>query len=568
MTKARPLTFLVCYIMVLTCCGQVIPVPDAKLNYTQVMFDHPWAKGASSYILQIIEDSKEATFDHPFKEQQDSSTATLISNLQFGKKYLWRYMGNSPAAQSLWNGPYAFEITADSFINRGIVTLTVTQNDSISNAGGLIVNDATHTIVDRSGKIVWYLNKVNWFFKYTQWSKTVDGVQSTNKSNAITPVISDLRVTPAGTITYLADSVAAEYDLNGNLLWKAPNNCLVSGSGGEGYNHDFKRLPNGHYMVLGNQFWRKLPTYTDTPQVKKKYFERRAMNGTEYAKVEFGTVIEYDKAGKVVWSWNSASYFDADPLQPIMGNSETDREMKPHVNAFSVDRKNQFVYVGFRDVDRIVKVEKSTGKVVDSWGLQLPVGWAKHPVNMHLQHDANILDDGTLAIFNNNDYPGRDSIPSVIILSQPDSGKVLWQFNCGFDSLNRRATRNGGNVDQLSNGNFLVCLGNLNRIWEVTKDKRLVWQATIKMNPKDGVDYSYRLYRAHYISSLYPCYFTFQPNTDSISRKEPRFSIKLFNKGSESDTYVVKVTAPSGELLEQFNLAELAPGHSVNREIV
>ena len=176
MIKPRLLTFLVCYMMVVYCYAQLIPAPDAKLNYTQVMFDHPWVKGANSYTLQIIEDSKEATFDHPIKEQLDSSTATLISHLQFGIKYLWRYKGNSPAIQLPWNGPYAFEITADSFINRGIVTLAVTQNDSASNTGGLIVNDATHTIVDRSGKIVWYLNKVNWFFKFTQWSKTVDGV--------------------------------------------------------------------------------------------------------------------------------------------------------------------------------------------------------------------------------------------------------------------------------------------------------------------------------------------------------------------------------------------------------
>jgi len=527
------------------------------------MFEYEPVTGASVYKIQLTDDTTDINFNHPMLDLQDSATATLVSNLVFGRKYLWRYAGIVTGRQQEWRGPFNFEIDMDSFVNRKIVDLVVDLNDTTANARGLIINDATHTIVDRTGKLVWYLPGVNWFYKLTQWSKSINGISTTTKSVAITPAVSDLRLTPFGTVTYLTDSSASEHTLDGQLLWKAPNDGKVSGMGGESYNHDFKRLPNGNYAVLGNKLWRKLPPYTDTLAVKKKYFERSTFLGQEYAKVEFGTVIEYDKQGNIVWSWCSDSYFDNDPMQPVIGNSETDYELKAHVNAFSIDRKNEFAYLGFRDVSRIVKVEKSTGKVVDSWGLKLPSGWAQHAVNMHMQHDANILDDGNLAIFNNNDYPGRDSTPVVIVISPKDSGKIIWQFDCSFDSLNKRATRNGGNVDQLNNGNFLVCLGNVDRIIEVTRDKKIVWQGSVHTKEFQGATYSHRLYRAHYVSSLYPCYFTMQIYEDTLRSKAPAINIRIFNKGSESDSYEVKVTSKSGKFNQQFDSGILSPNHSV-----
>ncbi len=550
------ISVFLCFVSFISCLGQILPAQGAKLNYTQVMFEYPAVKDADGYILQLADDTTGVAFDHYLVEQRDSATATLVTNLQFGKRYKWRYAGSKNGQPIAWMGPYQFQIMADSLINSNLVSNLITTNDA-TNAGGLIINDCTRTITDRTGKIVWYLDKIQWHVLFKK------------RNLELKPQIFDLRLTPSGTITYLADSIPVETDLNGNKLWKAPNDGKVSGASAESYNHDFKRLPNGHYLVLGNELWRKLPHYRDTLAIQKKYPNRKLMDSREYGQVEFGTVIEYDKNGKLIWSWNSQNYFDSDALSQRMGSIQPDFELKAHINAVSIDSKNEYAYVGFRNISRIVKVEKKTGRVVDSWGLKLPTGGVKNEVLLHQQHDANILEDGSLAVFNSNDYPGSDSFSRAVIFStQPaDDGKVLWSYDCNFESLDRHADRNGGNVDELKNGNLLVCTGNMNHIFEVTRGKKIVWENTIKPNGKVGDIYFHRLYRAHYISSLYPCYFVFQTGADKVSEKTPTFNLKIFNKGSENDSYQVKVYSMSGVFYKQFITATVAANQSLIVEV-
>jgi len=551
----RNITLFTFLIFVLNCCAQVLPAPGAKLNYNQVMFEYPKVTGADLYIIQVTEGASAVAFNsRKLIQQKDSATATMLSGLKFGSTYQWRYAGIINGQRAAWHGPFSFKIVDDSITRKNFAKLVITKNDSSKSAGGLILIDATHTIIDRSGKMVWYLPDINWRFAFQQPTRSVNGLLLTEKSISINPVVFDLRLTPVGTITCLIDSQVAERNLSGNIIWQAPDNGKVSGLGGEGYNHDFKRMPNGHYMVLGNELWHKLPIqYSDTTWGKKKFGDRRFFNGQEYSKVEFGTVIEYDSAGNVVWSWNSRNYLEYDPLRPRIRNQLIEYPLKPHINAFSVDLNNEFVYVGFRDISRIVKVEKSTGKVVDSWGLRLYLGGANHPLGLHQQHDANILSDGNIAVFNSNDYPGSDSIPAAVIISQQpaDSGKIIWQFDCQLDSAGRRANRNGGNVDELKNGNLLICTGTSDQVMEITKSKKIVWQCDIKNTTKDGIPYAHRLYRAHYISSLYPCYFVFVTDKDTVDRNSPTFKLRIFNKGSESDVYSVKISA--GSTINQFS---------------
>jgi len=553
--NCRPF-FLFSFVLMVFCAqAQLNPKPGAKLNYTQVMFECEMIKGAESYVFQLTEDTTGATFDQLILEQKDSANATLVSGLQFGKKYQWRFAGIKKGQAPVWKGPYHFEIATDSLLHYGLVSFHVTQNITGANAGGFIMNDCTHSIVDRNGNMVWYLPKIKW--------RPV----MNKKSIEVKPQIFDMRLTPEGTITYLANELATETDLDGNKLWAAPNDGKVSGSNTELYNHDFKRLPNGHYMVLGGEQWRRLPAYKDTAGFLKKYPSRKVIDGQECGEVEFPTVIEYDKKGKVVWSWNSDSYFDPD-------QSDTTRyifELKPHVNAFSVDKNDAFVYVGFRNISRIIKIEKKTGKVVDCWGDKTSTHTPAKFVEIHRQHDATILDNGTIAVFNDNDYPGLDSMASVLLISQQpaDSSNnyIAWKYVCDFDSLDRHAERNGGNVDQLKNGNFLVCMGNMNKMFEVTPAKKIVWEADLRPNGKAGNTFFHRLYRAHYISSLYPCYFTFKTNEETLTAGVPHVHLKIFNKGSESDCYQIRMNSGSGYYLANQSTGIVEGNSSISLEI-
>lgn len=552
---APSLTLFMCLLFALA-QGQ-IPKPGAILNYTQVMFEYPALKGADVYVLQLTETATDPNFDHCLVERKDSANATMIEGLEFGKKYQWRYAGIAKGQRTTWNGPFRFEIESNKVFDQNLVNLVVTKNDSAHHQGGLILNDCTHNITDRNGKMVWYLQKVDWHGTLAQ--KTIE----------MKPQIFDLRLTAYGNITYLADSVAIESDLEGNHLWKAPNDSKVSGLKGESYNHDFKRLPNGHYMVLGNELWRKLPEYHDTALIKKKYPNRQVVNGEEYGGVEFGTVIEYDKKGRLIWSWNSQDYFDPNPLKPWPLDVQSGWEEFAHINAFSTDSKNEAVYVGFRNISRIVKVDKKTNKVVDSWGQHLANSETRNLVAIRRQHDANMINDSTLAIFNSNDLPGYDSFSRVLLISTKpsDNGRVVWSFDCNLDSLDHHASRNGGNVDLLPNGNLLVCMGNMNRIFEVTKQKKIVWQEAIQTTGKSGDMFFHRLYRSHYISSLYPCYFAFKVIEDTVSERSPRFHVKIFNKGSEADSYIAQVTTATGNIIAEFKAGPVEANRSKQIEL-
>lgn len=562
MKQSVPALFLF-LIVLFKSYGQVLPAPGARLNYNQIMFEYGKVKGADMYRVEVAEDSS-ADFTRCMAVQKDSAPATMISNLPFGKKYQWRYEGLKHGAEMGWQGPYHFEIAKEATRNKDMLQYVVKINDSMANAGGLIVNDATHSIFDRRGNLVWYLPKVDWQYNLMRNPRAAKSASLVKQKIDVKPYIFDLRITPYGTVTYLTDSALHECDLNGKMLWEKHDKGPVSFIGEEVYNHVFTRMPNGHYMVLGNQLWRPMPDYCDPP-MKRKYPQKSIYGGIEYAKVEFGTAIEYDKQGNVVWSWTSQDYFDPDPIKPVNGDPQYNYILKGHVNSLGIDPDNEHIYMGFRDASRVIKIDKKTGQVVDSWGPKWPVaGGPVHNLNVHRQHDVYVMSNGDLAVYNNNDYRGRDSFPRVLIFSQKpeNSGEVVWQYRCMLDSAQRGKGSTGGNIEELKNGNLLVCMGTHNVIFEITRDKKIVWKAAIMPGKRLDYDYSYRLYRAHWVSSLYPCYFICETSEDTIGRHASKLNIRIFNKGSEKDAYDLSIFSGSGQMEHQFTTETLLPNHS------
>jgi hypothetical protein len=519
------------------------------------MFEYDKVKGASTYRLQVQEDTIGTSFSHPVADQIDSATATLVSGLKFGKKYKWRYAGLIAGRKPQWIGPYFFSTEWGIIQKSGFLDVQVT-NHNAGQASGLIICDGTHGAMDRAGKEVWYLPKLKGPYPISGQTDDSAGRQE------IKHLVMDLRLTPYGTITCLYDSSIVECDLDGNILWTKQSSHLPSEIGEDNYNHCFARLPNGHYMVLGNQGWRRLPANLDTTGHRRE-MEIKNISGRNFVRVQIGTVLEYDKTGNVVWSWNSENYLNnyrsPDSLRIV--------DLEPHINAFSMDPSGKYVYVGFRNLSQIIKVEKSTGRVVDSWG---PGDDHHDPQPLHLmenrrQHDANILNDSSILIFNNNTLEeSRINRPNLIRYSQQSghSGEILWQFDLGADTVNRKKTRVGGNVSLLPNGNILACTGSMNTIFEVTQEKKIVWQAEIKTNPASTENrFPFRLYRAYPVSSLYPCYFTFHTDRDSLTKVSPTCNIRLFNKGSESDSYDIVVSSAAG-VIENFSTPVMTAGES------
>jgi hypothetical protein len=562
--------------------AQIVPAPGAKLNYTQIMFEHPQKAGAPMYSLEISLYPEDSLFKKPVVRLKDSSAAIMVSNLEFGKKYIWRYAGFFIGKKPAWAGPYIFETLPDP--QKGLFRARVLQNEPSSGDGNLIALDMADKIIDRNGKTVWFM------------PPDTAGHQGNTEP---LPLINDLRVTRTGTLTFINGTNAEEQDLRGNILWRAPlpgaiadiNNAPV-----RTYSHCFKKLANGNYMVIGDAI-----TYVPDSVLGIGNHISTGIAGADSAKTMVGYEIlkEFDGNGKLAWSWSSENYFDKDELKALV-SSPPDKKVLSlipggHMNAFDVDEKNGFVYAGFRNVSRVIKIDKTTNQVVCAWGRGMSYRGVKNGEGFFSkQHETTLLSDGSIAVFNNN-RSGKGAGPSasqvgnagaahlvnslagprgqwqsepssVVVFSQPsDSGssQVIWKFDCMLDSFDNKSFR-GGSVNELKNGNLLVCMGTVNRIFEITRDKEIVWSAVIeKYRTYDSVWQPVNLFKACNISSLYPCYFTVQTNADTLKRTSGSFRFKIFNDGTEDDSYRILVTSKGG-YKKEFE-TEVLPGHSSTR---
>ena len=106
-------------------------------------------------------------------------------------------------------------------------------------------------------------------------------------------------------------------------------------------------------------------------------------------------------------------------------------------------------------------------------------------------------------------------------------------------------------------------MGEPGRTFEVTPDKQLVWNAIPERNThSDSGWVPQPIYRAHYASSLYPCYFSCQLDKDTLGNRDSYFSIRIFNVGTESDSYTINITSTSDSFNQGLTTQSIQAGTS------
>lgn len=533
--------------------AQINPSNGSILNYNQILFEYPIIENADQYLIQIVEENIDNSFNNLTLEKKDSSTVTIINNLEFGKKYLWRYTALLNGKSSNWHGPFKFSILIDSNLNINNYRTRIIKNTT-KNADGVLTLDYIKLIIDRSGLPVWYLPN----------SKTLLNDKD---------VVRDLRITNEGTFTFITSTSAIECDILGNVIWIAPNNGKVSGDTTEYYHHGFKKLKNGNYMVMGNKYtWKNVPEGFDISKFRKENLEE--VNGKYKLKILFGTIIEYDKNKEVIWSWNSADYFKEDEIFSTKTLTNSPRKDLPqnaelfgHLNAFEQDELGVYVYAGFRDLSRVIKINKKSRQVEFSWGEKMSSGHAiegegffKH------QHDIGLSSKNNLFLFNNNGINITTNSSNVVEFSQPTKklkSQIKWSFDCKFDSLaSGKSIRNGG-VEFINDSAVLICLGGVNRIVEVLKSKEVVWDCFVETN-KENTNYwlPVSLYRTHHKSSLYPYYFSIQNLSIDFQKNKSVVKLKIFNEGTENDCYNITILNSLGKKINVIETSTIEVGKS------
>jgi hypothetical protein len=248
---------------------------------------------------------------------------------------------------------------------------------------------------------------------------------------------------------------------DGNLLWA---NRYVTPSGweihrldgslvrsltgvGQGVNpHDLQLLPNGGHLVGS--------------YVRRSNVDTSAYGGSSDATVINTELQQVSASDQLVWDWKSQDHIslaETGRHWPWAVDNDYDIE---HWN--SIEAAGDSVIASFRNLDAVYKIRKDTGEIV--WKLggtttpqSLRVKGDPYGYTVGAQHDARLLPDGTLTVFDN-----RTNLPQ----SQPRAVRFRINEQEGTASLQQSITDPSvpisyccGSARRLGNGDWLIAWG-------------------------------------------------------------------------------------------------------------
>ena len=378
----------------------------------------------------------------------------------------------------------------DTNNNRLLITIPAKQYKD-----AFVFIDGVGVLYDMNGRPVWYL--------------PLD--KEINAAN-----IRDLKLSPFGSVTYMDGSKIYEINYDGNILWqKASNN--TPGEKNEQinnqYHHEFTRLGNGHYMVMGSEnLLCKVPSSSDSTFVIIDDEKLKKDNNSIYRRIRFGTLMEYDEKGNLVWLWKSSEYFVAsDLINSYDPNQLTDL----HDNGFYFDEHNKTIYISFKNINRIIKLQYPTGNILNTYGKIFTRHTQKQLSNVNTendlfcgQHNCKLSQKGYLYVYNNNTC-GTSRTPKVMIMQEAGAGKnslkTIWEYDCTIESPDTVWSLffSGGGVQELPDESMLISMGApYSKISIVSRDKKTLWSALPeKYDPAGKKWENIELYRASIITT-------------------------------------------------------------------
>lgn len=238
---------------------------------------------------------------------------------------------------------------------------------------------------------------------------------------------------------------AMEVDWNGRVLWEVRR---------PDHHHDGRRLKNGNIVLLCG---------TELPDAIARRV-KGGRPGTESAggKIWSDVIVEMTTAGRVVWEWRAWEHLDPDT--ETLTAMQDPRDEWTHANGV-FETPDGDLLVSFRNISTVVRIQRSTGKIV--WKLGAP------PLSG--QHCPTMLSNGNILLYDNGPHRLDESFPfSRVIEVNPSTNAIVWKYQepRQFYFFSPRIS----SAQRLPNGNTLVNEGNFGRIFEVTSEGDVVWE--------------------------------------------------------------------------------------------
>ncbi|MCF6150252.1 MAG: aryl sulfotransferase [Candidatus Kuenenia sp.] len=236
--------------------------------------------------------------------------------------------------------------------------------------------------------------------------------------------------------------ILMEVDWNGNIVWEYRDPYQ---------HHDARRTSTGGAMYLAIE---RVPG--DISELVKG-----GVADTDNNDMWADVIIEVDKEGNRIWEWHSYEHLDpeTDMIQPNCTRTEWG-----HANALEpIDEER--VLVSFRNISVVGIVNKTSGDFEWKLGSDL----------LSQQHDASMLPNGNVLIFDNGEFRKDEHIPySRVIEVKPLTKEVVWDYEDSPEWNFFSPSVSG--VQRLPNGNTFITEGFYGRMFQVTPDGRVVWE--------------------------------------------------------------------------------------------
>jgi hypothetical protein len=326
---------------------------------------------------------------------------------------------------------------------------------------------------------------------------------------------------------HLEASALVAQDFEGRELWRfdraEPNERGDRPASGARQHHDWQlsTFPGGAYSPqsapgLAGATWLVLThSAHDDPAIAQ-------------VTLDDDRLIELDPQGRATWQWRAGDHIDDFQFTPaaraaIRRNGKRGGFDWLHLNSAAYVGPNRWfdagdprfdprnVIVSSRSASLIAIVARS-GKLVWRLGPDSSASPATKAIGQIIgQHDVTMIPQGLpgagdLLLFDNGGAsgygdpspisPDGDSIyqraGSRVLEIDPVSMKLIWSYSAPtFYSFNISSAQ------RLPNGNTLIAEGTTGRVFEVTADKRIVWEYVAP--PGEGPRASNAVYRAYRI---------------------------------------------------------------------
>lgn len=245
---------------------------------------------------------------------------------------------------------------------------------------------------------------------------------------------------------------------DGTLLWKRPMAA----------HHDVEVTPRGELLTLTFER-RRIPEIHSEIEVRDDRLTRLDPDGRNPRSMSLYDLVSRSPA---VFPLQRVAPNTAggEPWIDLFHGNSIEWMHRPALAARDPLYGPSNVLACFRNQDRIAIFDLDRERVLWAWGAGMLSG----------PHDAQVLDDGTVLVFDNGLARGWSRVVQV----DPLRGEIVWEYRARDPRSLFTASR--GSAQRLPNGNTLIANSDNGTAFEITRDGEEVWRYNIPERDERG----------------------------------------------------------------------------------